>query len=108
MTVNEFRKRALGFKGAIESEHMNHPDFRVDGKIFATLGYPDETFGMVKLTPEQQMAFVEKSPEAFRPCNGVWGQRGATNVLLREVKKSEVRAAMKFALANINSKKRNV
>jgi hypothetical protein len=53
MTATQFRRVALGFPGVIESAHMNHPDFRVEGKIFASLGYPDETAGMVKITPEQ-------------------------------------------------------
>jgi hypothetical protein len=64
---------------------MNHPDFRVQGKIFATLGYPGDEWGMVKLTPEQQYLFIRKSPGAFRPCNGIWGRRGATNVHLPSV-----------------------
>jgi hypothetical protein len=54
MTSDEFRKMALEIPKAIERTHMNHPDFRVTGKIFASLGVPDENWGMVKLTPEQQ------------------------------------------------------
>lgn len=54
MTVDEFRRSALSFSGAEERSHMSHPDFRVGGKIFATLGYPDKEWAMVKLTPEQQ------------------------------------------------------
>src|SRR5262245_31412560 len=61
MTANQFRKIALEFPGVIESAHMNHLDFRVAGKIFATLGYPDDEWGMVKLTSEQQRTFVEKA-----------------------------------------------
>ena len=57
MTSAIFRKMALGIPGAVESSHMNHPDFRIDGKIFATLGHPDETWGMVKLAAEQQRSF---------------------------------------------------
>lgn len=101
MTPNEFRKLALEIPGATESAHMNHPDFRAEGKIFATLGYPDDTFGMVKLTPEQQQTFVKKSPTAFRPCKGVWGERGATNVILDAAKKAEVKTAMKLAVKNV-------
>ena len=73
MTANEFRKMALALPGAIESAHMNHPDFRVEGKIFASLGYPGAEWGMVKLTPAQQRAFMKKSSGAFRPCNGLSG-----------------------------------
>lgn len=101
MTPNEFRKLALGFSGTAESAHMNHPDFRVAGKIFATLGYPDDGWGMVKLTPEQQRTFVEKSVAAFRPCNGAWGQRGATNVHLVSVKKTLLKSALRAAIDNV-------
>lgn len=73
MTAGVFGQLALGFAGASESEHMHHPDFRIDDRIFATLGYPDENWGMVKLTPEQQRLFVEKAPHVFKPCDGVWG-----------------------------------
>jgi hypothetical protein len=64
---------ALGLPGAVESAHMNHPDFRVGGKIFATLGYPDESCGMVALTPEAQREFVRQAPDVFNPCKGSVG-----------------------------------
>jgi len=70
MTVSEFRKMALEIPGAIERSHMHHPDFRVAGRIFAALGVPDRNWGMVRLTPEQQRAFIEKDPEIFKPCSG--------------------------------------
>jgi hypothetical protein len=65
MTADEFRKMALEIPGAVERSHMNHPDFRVAGKIFASLGVPGENWGMVKLTPEQQRAFINKAPKIF-------------------------------------------
>ena len=65
LTPDDFRKMALTLPEAIESAHMGHPDFRVRGKIFATLGYPSDTWGMVKLTPEQQRLFVEAEPRAL-------------------------------------------
>ena len=71
MTADKFRSLALELAGASEQAHMGHPDFRVGGKIIATLGYPDESWGMVKLTPEQQKSFVTKAPDAFRACNGM-------------------------------------
>jgi len=101
MTADEFRSMALGFPGVVESTHMEHPDFRVEGKIFATLGYPDEMSGMVKLTPEQQRSFLEKAPNTFSPCNGAWGQRGATNVQLASVKSQALRAALEAAYRNV-------
>ena len=104
MTAEEFRKMALSFPGAVESAHMNHPDFRIDGKIFATLGYPDDDRGMVKLTPEQQRSFVREAPDVFDPCSGSWGRQGATNVHLPLAKKSLVRAALDCAFQNVRAK----
>ena len=82
MTPNEFRDLALSFPEAIESAHMHHPDFRVGGKIFATLGYPDDDSAMVKLSPELQKEFVRTSPGVFKPVKGAWGRQGATNINL--------------------------
>jgi hypothetical protein len=73
---------ALSLPEAIESAHMDHPDFRVRGKIFATLGYPNTGWGMVKLTPDQQKQFVRNEPDVFQPAAGAWGQRGSTTVNL--------------------------
>ena len=69
---------------------MGHPDFRVAGRIFATLGYPESGWAMVKLTPEQQELFVKSQPAAFAPVKGGWGRGGATNVRLRAAKKGAV------------------
>src|SRR5215470_16340687 len=104
MTADEFRSLALTLSGAVEAQHMNHPDFRVEGKIFASLGYPNKDSAMVKLTPEQQAAFLKKSPKVFHPCNGVWGQRGATNVYLPLAKTTIVRSALKAAYGNLRAK----
>src|SRR5438093_12460205 len=94
MTANEFRKLALEIPAAIEGSHMNHPDFRVAGKIFASLGVPDENWAMVKLTPEQQRRFIEKAPKVFKPCSGAWGRQGYTNVYLAAAKTNMVRDAV--------------
>jgi hypothetical protein len=101
MTIDEFRKMALAVPTAVEQSHMNHPDFRVTGKIFASLGAPDANWSMVKLTPEQQRAFIEKAPEVFKPCSGAWGRAGATNVYLASAKASLVRAALDAAAKNV-------
>src|SRR5271154_7485763 len=85
MTETDFRRLALGFPEASESAHMDHPDFRVRGKIFATLGYPDHNWGMVKLTPEQQTSLVRAEPTIFVPAKGAWGRRGSTTVRLETV-----------------------
>jgi len=100
MTPDQFRRLALQLPEVCECEHMRHPDFRVGGKIFATLSYPSDEWGMVKLTPEQQTSFVEEAPNTFRPCKGVWGERGATNVRLGVAKVTVVRKALKAAYQN--------
>ena len=82
MTSNDFRKLALSFPEAIESAHMHHPDFRVAGKIFATIGYPDENWAVVKLKPDEQEEFVRNNPEVFKPVKGAWGRQGSTNIYL--------------------------
>jgi hypothetical protein len=81
MTARDFRRLALGLEGVIEAEHMNHPDFRVGGKIFATL-QPGLKKGMVSLSPEEQARFIEEAPKMFEPVVGAWGRGGATSVLL--------------------------
>ena len=105
VTQAEFRKMALSFAETEERQHMNHPDFRAGGKIFATLRYPDENFGMVKLTPAEQQKFLSEAAKAFTPCAGVWGQRGATNVKLKAVKKTTLRAALEAAWKNAAPKR---
>lgn len=100
MTAATFRQLALDLPAAIESSHMGHPDFRVAGKIFATLA-PDETWAMVKLTPEQQIEFVQAKPQMFEPISGGWGRRGATKVLLKAATTAAVAAAVVAAWTNI-------
>ena len=103
MTANEFRKLALEIPAAVERSHMNHPDFRLEGKIFATLGAPDQKWGMVKLTPEQQREFIKTEPKVFKPCSGAWGRQGATNVYLAIADPSLVRSALETAAKNVAS-----
>lgn len=104
MTADEFRKLALSFPEAAESSHMNHPDFRVGGKIFATLG-PDEVWGMVKLTADQQATFIDAHSKVFHPASGMWGRRGATIVHLRGAKSSVVEPALIMAWRNTAPKR---
>ena len=80
---------------------MDHPDFRVGGKVFASLGYPDDEHGMVKLTPEQQRLFLQKAPNVFNPCAGTWGKRGATSVHLRSATVEVLCAALDAASRNV-------
>jgi hypothetical protein len=84
---------------------MNHPDFRVGGKIFATLSYPDRDWGMVKLFPDQQAEFVAADPKMFVPVKGGWGKQGGTNVLLKEATKERVLEALSAAWENTAPKK---
>src|SRR3954453_10077664 len=101
MNPEDFRRIALELDGATESAHMNHPDFRVRGKIFATLNYPAKGWGMVKLTPEQQSDFMKRAPKIFAPSAGAWGKRGATNVDLGAATKTMERHALKAAWSNV-------
>lgn len=100
MTAKDFRKIALALPETEERSRMDHPDFRVAGKIFATLGYPDNTRAMVKLTPEQQHYFSRDYPEAFEPSKGAWGKRGATSVILKTAEKEPLEKALQAAWRN--------
>jgi hypothetical protein len=97
VTASDFRKIALALPETEERAHMSHPDFRVAGKIFATLGYPDKSRGMVKLSPEDQHYFSKDYPEAFIPVNGTWGRRGGTSVHLKVADKAILRKAIEAA-----------
>jgi hypothetical protein len=99
LTPNDFRRIALQMSDAIEGAHMNHPDFRANGRIFATL-YPDGERGMVKLTPEQQRLFMRQHPSTFSPASGAWGRQGCTTVTLQATDEAIVRRAMEFAWHN--------
>jgi hypothetical protein len=101
MTASHFRKVALSLPEAIEGAHHGHADFRVGKRIFATLGYPDVSWGMVKLTAEQQTVLVEAEPEIFRPATGGWGKGGSTNVLLSKADAKTLRSALAMAWRNV-------
>src|SRR4051794_17572275 len=105
MTVDEFRDLALNMPEAVEVGHMGHPDFRVRNKIFATLGYPDDGWAMLKLAPEQQEQLVDDEPDVFVPVKGGWGRKGATNVNLESASEKTVRPAMVAAWRNVAPKK---
>lgn len=105
MTPNEFRELALSFPEVIESAHMDHPDFRVGGRIFATLGYPDNDWAMVKLTREEQKEFVRSNPGVFKPVKGAWGRQGSTNIHLPAANIAIVREALSAAWCNTAPKR---
>jgi YjbR len=82
MNIHDFRRIALSLEGAEESSHMGSPDFRVGGRIFATLAAAKQGYGNIMITPEQQAGFVEELPEIFIPVKGGWGRNGATHIRL--------------------------
>jgi hypothetical protein len=96
MTADDFRRLALGLDGVVERSHMNHPDFRAHGRIFATL-HSNDTFGMVKVTPEEQRELMRASPKVFVPSAGAWGRQGCTNVHLAQADERTVQAALLLA-----------
>jgi hypothetical protein len=97
MNIHDFRRLALSLAGAEESSHMGHPDFRVGGRIFATLASADKGHGNLMLTPEQQAAFVEELPEVFVPVAGGWGRMGATHIRLAAAKVDVLAGALHAA-----------
>ena len=104
MTPDEFRRLALSLPEAAESSHMDHPDFRVGGKIFATLG-PDEEWGMVKLPPDDQRRLVRSRPDVFEPFPGAWGRQGSTKVRLEAARRKTVHEALVAAWRNTAPKR---
>src|SRR5438874_12011160 len=94
MTVAQFRKMALSFPEAVEAAHMGHPDFRVGGKIFATLGYPNDGRGVLLLSPGEQQELISQHPEMFELVPGGWGLRGSTQVRLKQITRPVLQAAM--------------
>jgi hypothetical protein len=93
VTAEDFRRMVLSLPETSEGAHMGHPDFRVRGKIFATL-WPDTVWGVVKLSPEEQEAFVRADPAAFEPVPGGWGRQGNTRVLLEAADEESLRRAV--------------
>src|ERR1700694_1237259 len=82
MNAEDFRRIALSLDGAEEGSHMGAADFRVGGRIFATLAHQNQGFGNLVLTLEQQAAFVQELPEGFVPVAGGGGRRGETHIRL--------------------------
>jgi hypothetical protein len=101
MTPEKFRSIALKLAGVVESSHMGHPDFRHKGKVFATLGYPDGAFAMVKLSPDQQRRFIKDAPKVFSPSKGAWGLSGSTLVHLASARLPIVTEAILTAYQNV-------
>jgi hypothetical protein len=100
VTADDFRRLALSMHDAVERAHMGHPDFRANGRIFATL-HSNDRWGMVKLTPAEQREFMRASPEVFMPSSGAWGRQGCTNVRLDAADEATVRPAMILAWESV-------
>jgi hypothetical protein len=97
MTTSDFRRIALSLEGAEEGSHMGSPDFRVDGRIFATLAAQAQGYGNLMLTPEQQAMFVAEQPDVFIPVPGGWGRNGATHLKLSAANEDLVYGALQTA-----------
>jgi hypothetical protein len=108
MTLNSrialFRRLALQLPGAIEGSHMNHPDFRLNNQIFATLSGEKKGYGVLKLTLDQQAAFVTDQPHIFSPVQGGWGRMGMTSIRLDQADESIMAGALKTAYHNLQEK----
>jgi hypothetical protein len=97
MNSKDFRRIALSMEGAEESAHMGNPDFRVDGRIFATLAAAKLGYGNLMLSPEQQATFVAELPELFVPVKGGWGRMGATHIVLSAASEDVLAGALRAA-----------
>jgi len=97
MTAADFRRVALSLEGAEEGSHMGAADFRVGGRIFATLASQSEGYGNLMLTPAEQAAFVEELPDVFVPIAGGWGRMGMTHIVLATATEDLLRGALETA-----------
>jgi hypothetical protein len=97
MNAADFRRIALSLEGAEESSHMGAPDFRVRGRIFATLASQDEGYGNLMLTHEQQADFVRELPDVFLPIHGGWGRMGMTHIRLAKATEDVLTGALRTA-----------
>jgi hypothetical protein len=104
MTAGAFRKQALSLPGVVEGSHMGHADFRVGGKIFASIG-PDEDSAMVKLGPDDQADLIGEGKGPYQPASGQWGVRGCTIITLRRASEPKVRRAIAAAWRNVAPKR---
>jgi hypothetical protein len=97
MNTDDFRRVALSLEGAEEGSHMGAPDFRVGGRIFATLASAAQGYGNLMLTPEQQATFVQELPEVFVPIAGGWGRMGMTHIRLAAANKDVLAGVLRTA-----------
>jgi hypothetical protein len=97
MNAADFRRIALNLEGAEEGSHMGSPDFRVGGRIFATLASERQGYGNLMLSPEQQAEFVAERPDVFVPIAGGWGRMGMTHIRLANTNEDMLEGALRAA-----------
>jgi hypothetical protein len=97
MNAADFRRFALSMDGAKEGSHMGSPDFRVGGRIFATLASENQGYGNLMFTLEQQAEFIKEQPEVFVPVSGGWGRMGATHIRLAAANEEMLAGALRAA-----------
>ena len=97
MTTADFRRIALKLEGAEEGSHMGSTDFRVGGRIFATLAHAKQGYGNLMLTPDAQADLVAEAPKVFLPVAGGWGRMGATHIVLKEADEALLQGALHMA-----------
>jgi hypothetical protein len=97
MTAADFRRIALSLPGAEESSHFGAADFRVGGRIFATLASEKLGYGNLMITPEMQAEFVAEQPGVFLPVAGGWGRNGATHIRLSAANEDLMAGALRAA-----------
>ncbi len=102
--IDLFRRLALELPGAVESSHMGHPDFRLNNRIFATLSAQEKGDGVLKLTPEQQQAFITEQPQCFSCVQGGWGRMGMTFIHLEHADEALIAGALSTAYHNLQKK----
>jgi hypothetical protein len=100
MTGDDFRRLALALNDATEGAHMGHPDFRANGRIFASLT-AGEDWAVVMVTPDEQKALLRSDPDVFVPAAGAWGRQGCTKIWLASANKADVRGALTLAWERI-------
>src|SRR5690349_2546446 len=103
MTADDFRELVLNLEGTVESSHMSHPDFRANGRIFASLT-GDERRGTLGLAPDEQQSLIAAHPGTFAPANGAWGRQGWTVVNLQDANGAAVRGAVLLAWQRVMSR----
>jgi hypothetical protein len=94
VTAADFRRIALSLEGTEESSHMGAADFRVGGRIFATLASVNQGYGNLMITPELQAEFLAERPDLFHPIHGGWGRMGMTHIRLAIADEDSLRGAL--------------